>query len=130
VNPNSERAAKALDFLTELTNEENRYDAFLFDSPLWPDLTRYYRVMERLDETDEKNPTIVVTRESVIEDKHRNYAMNLDAFLGDWYAGSELCLNAATERARDAVTGFCEGRVSGGDCAKILYEEFVYRLKG
>lgn len=130
VNPNSERAAKALDFLTELTNEENRYDAFLYDSPLWPDLTRYYRVMERLDESGEGEPAVVVTRESVIEEKHRNYAMNVDAFLADWYEGSELCLNAATDRARKAVSDFCEGRGSGADCAKILYEEFVYRIKG
>ena len=130
VNPKSERTAKAFDFLTELTNEENRYDAFLYSSPLWPDLTRYYRVMERLDETDEENPVIVVSRESVIEEKHRNYAMNLDAFLADWYAGSELCLNTATERAHSAVSDFCEGKLSGGDCAKILYEEFVYKLKG
>ena len=30
----------------------------------------------------------------------------------------------------EAVSDFCTGKKTGEDCAKVLYEEFVYKLKG
>jgi hypothetical protein len=117
VNPNSKNLDAALDWLARLTDEENRYNAGVFKSPFWPDLTRYYSSGD-------------TGRSSTIPPEYETFAEKLDTFLPEYYAASELCLVTPTRNAYQAVQDFAAGTISGGDCAKILYEEFVYKLKG
>ena len=117
VNPNSKNLDAALDYLAHLTDEENRYNSGVFRSPFWPDLTRYYSSGD-------------TGRSSTIPIEYQAFAEKLDAFLPEYYAASALCLVTPTRNAYQAVQDFAEGTISGEDCAKILYEEFVYKLKG
>lgn len=130
VNPNSERADLALQFLAEMTSEENRYNADIWGSPLWPGLTEYYRNVEVYFDPETEEFTISPHREPAIQNVPPAYIEKLDEFLPDYYAASELCFTSLTPRARQAARNFALGALSGEECAKILYEEFVYKLKG
>ena len=117
VNPGSKNPDAALDWLAHLTDEENRYNAGVFKTPFWPDLTRYYSSGD-------------AGRSSIIPPEYHEFAEKLEDFLPEYYAASELCLVTPTRNAYQAVQNFAAGTISGDDCAKVLYQEFVYKLKG
>jgi hypothetical protein len=128
VNVNSDRAPIALEALADLTNKENRYNADIFKMPLFPDVSKYYKYTMHNDETDEwfDNPQKV----PAYQDEYLPFMHKLDSFLGTYFSNSELALIAPSEKVWDAVGDFCTGKMTGEDCAKVLYEEFVYKLKG
>ncbi len=130
VNPNTERIGQALNFLADLTNEENRYNALIYDSPLWPDIMQYYRDVDLSYDPETNEPYYDPHREPVVQPEQWGYYMKVNEFLPDWYAGSELNLVTVSDRAEQAVTDFCEGKIKGDDCSKVLYEELIYKLKG
>ena len=130
VNPNTDRLGQALNFLADLTNEENRYNALIYDSPLWPDLMQYYRDVDLSYDPETNEPYYDPHREPVVQPEQWGYYMKVNEFLPDWYAGSELNLVTVSDRAEQAVKDFCDGKVNGDDCAKVLYEELIYKLKG
>jgi len=130
INPNSKKMAEALSVIYDLTNEENRYNALIYDSPLWPDLSKYYRDVTMSLDPETNEYTYDPHRELVVNQEHWEYYMMLNDFLPVYYEGSELCLVSVSGRAEQAVTDFCEGMISGEDCAKVLYEEIVYKLRG
>ncbi|MCR5681052.1 MAG: hypothetical protein K6G29_01265 [Clostridiales bacterium] len=129
VNPYSKRLDDALEVLAELTDEENRYNAYLFDAPLWPGLDRYGKVMDTLV-SEEGGLTMSTIREPVFHEQYREYVEKVDAFLADYYAHSEFCLIDVSLKATQAVAAFSNGEMSAAECADILCEEFVYKLKG
>lgn len=128
VNANSDRAPMAMEALADLTNEENRYNAGIFKMPLFPDVSKYYKYTIHNEETDEwyDKPQKV----PAYKGENIPFMLKLDDFLGTYYSGSEPALIAPSQKAWDAVSDFCTGKMTGEDCAKILYEEFVYRIKG
>ena len=128
VNPKSERPDEALAVLADLTNERNRYNAKLWRTPLYPDATRYYKIDIHNPVTDEwyDEPT-----EIPAFGENLPFVMKLDRFFSEGYfSRSEPCFLTTTDRAADAVGSFLSGKLSGDDCAKVLYQEFVYKLKG
>jgi len=130
VNPNTERIGQALNFLADLTNEENRYNALIYDSPLWPDLTQYYRDVDLSTDPETNESYYDPHREPVVQQEHWGYYMKVNGFLPDWYAGSELNLVQVSDHAEQAVRDFCDGKINGEECSKVLYEELIYKLKG
>ena len=130
VNPNTERIGQALNFLADLTNEENRYNALIYDSPLWPDLMQYYRDVDLSYDPETNESYYDPHREPVVQPEQWGYYMKVNEFLPDWYAGSELNLVTVSDRAEQAVMDFCDGKTNGEECAKVLYEELIYKLKG
>ncbi|MBR5365357.1 MAG: hypothetical protein IK132_03860 [Clostridia bacterium] len=129
VNPYSQRIDKALEALADLTNEENRYNAYLYDAPLWPGLDRYGKVTDTLV-SEEGGLTMSTIREPVFHEQYREYVEKVDAFLADYYAHSEFCLIDVSLKATQAVAAFSNGEMTAAECADILCEEFVYKLKG
>ena len=129
VNPYSKRLDDALEVLAELTDEENRYNAYLYDAPIWPGLDRYYKESQTVsDEGDGLSAS--VSRKSLFHEQYQDYAAKVDSFLEDYYAHSELCLVDVSMKAMQAVSAFSSGEMSAMECAEILCEEFVYKLKG
>lgn len=128
VNPKSERIEQALALLSDLTNEDNRYNMNIYKTPLFPDITKYYRNVVYNEETDEWYD--MPQRISVVNDDNSSFLTKLDGFLGTYYSGSEICLVSMTDRAGDALADFCGNKMTGEECAKILYDELIYKLKG
>ena len=69
-------------------------------------------------------------REPVFHEQYREYVEKVDAFLADYYAHSEFCLIDVSLKATQAVAAFSNAEMTAADCADILCEEFVYKLKG
>lgn len=128
VNPKTERMEQALSLLADLTNEENRYNIRIFPTPLFPDASKYYKYEVYNPETQEYffNPVKLPAFSGDV----LTFAAKLDAFFPTYYSASEPALLTPTDRAMEAVSDFCTGKMTGEDCAKVLYEEFVYKLKG
>ena len=128
VNPKTERMEQALSLLADLTNEENRYNIRIFPTPLFPDASKYYKYEVYNPETQEYffNPIKLPAFSGDV----LPFAAKLDAFFPTYYSASEPALLTPTDRAMEAVSDFCTGKMTGEDCAKILYQEFVYKLKG
>ena len=130
VNPMSERTAQALSLLAALTDEDNRYNVEIYDSPIFPDITLYYRNEDYTYNEETQEYAYSPHREYILGQLDYGYTMAINAFLPDYYATSELCLVDTTDRAYNAVADFLNGKADAGSTAKTLYEEFVYRLKG
>ena len=128
INPKSEKKEQALRLLTDLTNEENRYNMSIFNSAFFPGVTRYYQYSAYDRETDTWYD--MPRQLPAISSEEMPLALRLDAFFGTYYTGSTPALIAPSQKAWDAVSDFCTGKMTGEDCAQILYEEFVYRIKG
>ena len=124
VNPNGSNTSGAIDLLVELTNEDNRYNASIFGSPLFPHLDQYYK------ENDVPGSVGQKVRRSIVQDNTAAYLAVLDERMADYYEGSTLNLLTVTDRAKDAVAEFVKGTLSVEDAAEILYQELVYTLKG
>ncbi len=124
VNPNGSNTSGAIDLLAELTNEDNRYNASIFGSPLFPHLDQYY------EENDVPGSVGQKVRQSIVQDNTAAYLAALDERMADYYEGSTLNLLTVTDRAKDAVAEFVKGTLSVEDAAEILYQELVYTLKG
>ena len=128
VNPKSERLDQALSIFADLTNEENRYNARLWRTPLYPDATRYYKYEVYNPVTDEWYDQM---QKIPAFGENLPFVMKLDRFFAEGYfSGSEPCFLTTTDRATGAVGDFLSGKMTGEDCAKVLYQEFVYKLKG
>ena len=117
VNPKSKNLDAALAYLACLTDEDNRYNVGIFRCPFWPGLERYYFSGD-------------AGRSEAVAAENKSFAETYEAFLPDYWAASELALVTSNPTAWQALRDFCSGTISGDDCAKVLYEEFVYKLKG
>ena len=124
VNPNGSNTSGAIDLLVELTNEDNRYNASIFGSPLFPHLDQYYVENDVPGAFGEK------VRRSIIMDQTKAYIELLDGRMADYYEGSTLNLLTVTDRAKEAIHDFCAGNLTPEEAAEILYQELVYTLKG
>ena len=130
VNPKSERIVQALSLLADLTNEDSRYNSRIYQTPLFPDVAKYYRNDDIREDPATGKAVLDPHREQAVPEELMPFARNMDDFFGTYYSGSELCLLTVTDKAREAVSDFCAGKLSGEECAKILFNEFVYKLKG
>ncbi len=128
INPKSEKKEQALRLLADLTNEENRYNMSIFSSAFFPGVTRYYQYSSYDRETDTWYDT--PRQVPFVSQEEMPLALRLDAFFGTYYSASSPALITPSEKAWDAVSDFCTGKMTGEDCAKVLCEEFVYKLKG
>ena len=124
VNPNGSNASGACDLLAELTNEDNRYNASIFGSPLFPHLDQYYV------ENDVPGAFGQKVRRPIMQDSGEAYIAALDERMADYYEGSTLNLLTVTDRAKEAIHDFCAGNLTPEEAAEILYQELVYTLKG
>ena len=128
VNLKSPRIEAALSLLADLTNGENRYNAAIYPTPLFPDVTSYYKYEIYDAEKDEWFDT--PRKMPAFRGEYLDFAMRLEQLFETYYLHSEPAHITPTERAMNAVSDFCTGKMTGEDCARILYEEFVYRIKG
>ncbi|MCR5683221.1 MAG: hypothetical protein K6G29_12305, partial [Clostridiales bacterium] len=124
VNPNGTNTSGACDLLAELTNEDNRYNASIFGSPLFPHLDQYYV------ENDIPGAFGQKVRRPIVQDNTAAYIADLDERMADYYEGSTLNLLTVTDRAKEAIHDFCAGNLTPEEAAEILYQELVYTLKG
>jgi len=124
VNPNGSNASGACDLLAELTNEDNRYNASIFGSPLFPHLDLYYV------ENDVPGAFGQKVRRPIMQDSGEAYIAALDERMAEYYEDSTLNLLTVTDRAKEAIHDFCAGNLTPEEAAEILYQELVYTLKG
>ncbi len=123
VNPNSPHREQALELLAELTDAQNRYNYRIFQMPLWPGLMEYgYPDVSASGSAAGKTPAI--------PQQYEGYAAKMDEFLPDYYENSKLCFIYFSDEVGHAITDFEDGKISGEECAKIFYGEYVYKLKG
>ncbi len=122
VNPNSKHKQAALDFLADLTDEENRYNTKGFgELPLYPGLDNYYIN----DPSWKAFSQAYAAKRAVPED-----ISLLDQKLETIWTCSEPFTVCFSEAADETMNSFFEGRITGTEAAERLYRELIYSIKG
>ncbi|MBO7404068.1 MAG: hypothetical protein J6V24_03820 [Clostridia bacterium] len=115
INPNSPRRDLIFQFLTALTSEENRYNTYLFSTPFWPDMMRYYRGK---------------TSDRMISLQAAETAERMEEILGNFY--SHGCRNStgSTLETWNVMNDFCDGNLSAEEAAAEVYRHLRYQYLG
>ncbi|MBR4895120.1 MAG: hypothetical protein IKZ41_01740, partial [Clostridia bacterium] len=115
INPNSPRRDLIFQFLTALTSEGNRYNTYLFSTPFWPDMMRYYRGK---------------ASDKMISQQAAGIAERMEEILGNFDAHSCRNSTGSTLETWNVMNDFCSGDLSAEEAAAEVYRHLRYQHLG
>ncbi len=115
VNANVPHRVDALGFLALLTNEQNRTNAHIFDSPLYPQVMDYH---------------FLPGYSNVPAVRDVPFYQDIGTYLEAFYARSSISKIGASGRLTAIVLEFLNGQSTPDEAASSIISEVVYQIEG
>ncbi|MBR5365252.1 MAG: hypothetical protein IK132_03300 [Clostridia bacterium] len=115
VNANAAHREDALGFLALLTNEQNRTNVHIFDSPLYPQVMDYH---------------FLPGYANVPAVRDVPFYQDIGTYLEAFYARSAISKIGAGDRLTAIVMGYLSGQSTPDEAAANIVSEVVYQIKG